>query len=208
MSRLLFALAIVCLAPAGASADPFPSTGDDPLKSWHLRLDTDATWGIGSQMYLGAQAHLIAQVPAWHTGRGSGSFDISFRGAYGNEAQFLAPWVDPEKVTGVNHRIQMQVGIGHGFHLTSSRRVSLGLHVLLGWNHLRGDFTVTYAAEDVFGEAAVRRNNPLVSGELTLAVRFSPRIGANLAIGAPFPTMTSYIIGMVHTGLGLSFYLL
>ncbi len=77
-----------------------------------LRLDLDATWGIGSQMFLAAETALLAQLPNWEASAATGSLAFALRAAYDHEAPFLAPWVNPDQIDGVSHRLQIQVASG------------------------------------------------------------------------------------------------
>ncbi len=173
----------------------------------HLQLDADATWGIGGQMFLGTQLRLAALIEHWQTRHAAGTWDLGVNFAYQNEPTFLAPWLDSSQVSGAGHRVQLVASLGHSAHLGRLRRVALGLHLYGGYNYWRSDYAVEYANEGVSGGAVVDDHLPVIGGELRLGVRVHRRVGLNLAIGAPFPTTTSYAISMLHVGLGLSFYL-
>jgi hypothetical protein len=180
---------------------------EDTFSDVHLRLDTDVTWGIGGQMYLGAQTHLLAQMPAWHGARSSGTFDVSLRAAYGNEGAYFAPWLDPEVVFSEGHRLQLQLGVGHAFHIGQQRRFTLGVQALAGWNHLTRVARITYTEEDFAAEGRSGDNDLVVSGELTMAYRLHDRVGLNLSLNAPVPLESTYIITMAQVGFGVSWYL-
>lgn len=184
-----------------------PGAGAERPSAVRVRLDTDATWGIGSQMYLGALAHAEAQVPVWATPRADGTWDVGLRVAYGHEGMYFAPWIDPETFHGANHRVATQVVLGTTVHLAPQRRVSLGLHVLAGLNTVVYEGTLTYAAEDFTYSSRWSRHTFLASADVTLAVRASDKVGFNLAVTAPFPTDSSYVIGLVSVAMGPSFYL-
>lgn len=186
-----------------------PHVAEDGHKSGrvHLQLDTDATWGIGGQMFLGAQVRFAALLEHWTTRRAIGTWDFAGALAYQNEAIFLLPFVDFRGVTGANHRTQLIVSAGHTAHMGRRRRVALGLHLFAGWNAWRSSYTVDYPAEDVHGSAVVVRHRPIVGVELRFAYRFHRRVGLNVMLGAPFPTASSYLITFGQFGLGLSFYL-
>lgn len=204
MTRL--ALAALLALPAVAAAEPFVQPGDT-LQDVHVRLDTDATWGIASQMTLGAIAHAQVQLPVWNSAGATGSFDPSLRIVYANEPVFLAPWVDPETSTPVQDRILIQGGIGHTFHATPKRRLSFGLHAMVGWQRWIRDITIHYDTEDVQGREVQVLDYVTITADVTLAYRISKNVGVNLTIGAPMPTATTPEIGMVHLGVGLSWYL-
>jgi hypothetical protein len=173
----------------------------------HLRLDTSATWGIGGQMFLGGQAHLGCQIPAWRTARASGTFDVGAQLAYGNEALFLAPWIDRETTSGATHRVQAVVVVGTTFHMGPEQRVSLGLQWFGGLNHWRSDYTVTIDEIGLDESAVVTRNLAVTGGQVTLAGRLSERVGLNLVLQAPLPLPSSYAVGLASIGVGPVFYL-
>jgi hypothetical protein len=197
---------LLLLASAFA-ADPHLPTDSTPDKRLHLRLDTDATWGIGGQMFLGAQAQLTGYAGVWRGARATGSLDVGLQLAYGNEATFLAPWIDPETTTGATHRVQLVATLGHTFHMGPQRRVSLGLQWFAGWNHWRSDYAMTIEEADIDEQAVVVRNLVTTGGQVTLAYRASKHVGVNLVITAPVPTPSSYAVGMVSVGVGPTFYL-
>ena len=91
--------------------------------------------------------------------------------------------------------------------MTEERRVALGLHALIGFNHFNRQAYIDWPDEGLVAERQRGDNNLVVSGEVTLAYRFHDHVGVNLAIGAPFPTESNYLITMVHTSAGLSFYI-
>lgn len=193
-------------APAWA-ADPFVGPTDGVGQNLHLRLDTDVTWGIGSQMYVGGLVHLDALLPVWHTRPGTGTFDFGLRLAYGNEGLYLAPWIDPDEISGSGNRVQVQASVGTTFHLTPQRRLAFALRVLAGWTMLHQHYTVTYADEDFSEEGTDVHNAFVASGDFTAAWRASRNVGVNLSLSAPFPTTSSYVIGLGQLGVGMSFYL-
>lgn len=199
-------LASLIAAPTARAADPFVSSTDAVGKVWHLRVDADATWGIGAQMYLGALAHAEGQLTVWHTGRATGTFDLGARVAYGNEAGFLAPWNDPDEIQGAGHRVATQAVLGTTFHFTPQRRVGLGLHLLAGHNVVVRDYTLTYADEGFTADTYDVRHDLIVSADLTISVRVARQVGLNLALTAPLPTDSSYVVGLGSIGLGVSFY--
>jgi hypothetical protein len=199
-------LAAALGAPAEAG-EPYV-TAEEPLRrAIHVRLDTDLTWGIGSQMYLGALAHTEGQLPVWRGEGATGTFDVGLRVAYGHEGLYFAPWIDRTQFQGANHRVATQVVVGTTTHVTPQRRLGVGVHALVGWNVVVSEGTLTYAAEDFTVTARGVRHDVIVSGDVTLAYRASRHVGVNLAITAPFPTASSYVIGMVSVGVGTSFYL-
>ncbi|MEZ4448374.1 MAG: hypothetical protein R3B09_02765 [Nannocystaceae bacterium] len=189
--------------------DPPPHVAEDGARSGrvHLQLDADATWGIGAQMFLGAQLRLAAVLEHWTTRRAIGTWDLGGAFAYQNEPTFLAPWIDRDVVDGAGHRVILVAHVGHTVHMGARRRWALGLHLYGGANYWRSAYSVAYPGEAVSGSAVVDRLLGVIGGELRLGYRFHRRVGANLAMGGPFPTSSSYGITLAHLGLGLSFFL-
>ena len=188
----------------GASVDGAGAGASAPAV--RLRLDTTATWGIGGQMFLGGAAHLSAQVRAWEAALASGSFDVGVQLAYGNEATFLAPWIDRETTSGATHRVQAVVVVGTTFQMGPQQRVSLGLQWFAGLNHWRSDYTVNIDEIGLDEAAVVSRNLAVTGGQVTLAGRLSERVGLVLVLQAPIPVPSSYAVGMVSVGLGPVFW--
>ncbi|MCA9720384.1 MAG: hypothetical protein KC468_37325 [Myxococcales bacterium] len=202
---LALALVLISASPEG----PAPHVAEDGGRSdrVHVQLDTDASWGVGGQMFLGAQLRAAALLEHWTTRLALGTWDFGVNFAYQNEPVFLAPWINRDQVTGAGHRVQLLATVGHSAHMGRRRRVALGLHLFGGWSYWRSAYSVRYPSESVAGEAVVARHHPIVGGEVRLAYRLHRRVGLNLAIGAPFPTNTSYAITFGHLCLGLSLYL-
>ena len=203
----LMAPLVLLAMPCAAFAAPHPSAQDRHPSDVHLRLDTDASWGIGSQMFLGGQLNLHIQLPVWRARQLGGTFDLGFRGAYGNEPAFLAPWRDSDD-SDLAQRFQTQLGLGHTLHLGKQRRFALGTHVWAGWNHYRKQVTVDFKQENVSGKAQTQFNHFLVTGEFSMAYRLHDNVGINLAVGAPFPTLSSYILTLLHANIGFTFYMM
>jgi hypothetical protein len=90
------------------------------------------------------------------------------------------------------HPLVLAAHLGHTVHMSKRRRVALSLSAYAGLNHWRSSDSVSYADEDLSGSAVVSRNLPVVGGELRLGYRFHRRVGAQLVLGAPAPTATSY----------------
>ena len=200
-------IAVLALVVQTWAAEPFftaEAVADQPL---HLRLDTAASWGIGGQMFLGAQVHLAGQVGVWNTGRGTGSFDFGLQANYGNEATFLAPWIDRETTTGATHRVQLVATVGHTAHVGPQRRFSVGVQWFVGWNHWRSQYAVDLAEAGVQEKAVVQRDLLTTGGQVTLGYRISRHVGVNLFMAAPLPTPSSYAVGLASLGLGPTFYL-
>lgn len=206
VAALIGWILVFAYSPTAMASAPHVTSEDALRKALHLRVDANGSWGIGSQMYLGGQVHGFLQWSMWHSRLATGSLDLSLRMAYGYEPAFFAPWRDPNDGQ-INERFQGQIGIGHTFHMGSKRNVSLGFSVLFGWNHFHQYAPVDWPDVEVKGEATVRHNHLVISGEMTLAFRFHQRVGLNLAVSAPFPTITSYLITMVQVSAGLSLYL-
>jgi len=192
--------------PPSARAPHLPAGGLD--NRTHLRLEGDFIYGIGGQSFFGAQAHLMAYRGLWSTRHAIGSLDLGLRLAYGNEPTWAAPWIDRDQVTGATHRVQALLTAGHTFHMGRRRRAALGMHLHGGLNHWRSAYALEYAQEDVHGKAVVRRNRFITGAEATFAYRFSRHVGANVTLGGPFPSQSSYLVGLFFVGAGLSFYVL
>jgi hypothetical protein len=202
-------LAVVLALASDPPPPPAPHVSEDGRKSGrvHVQLDGDAIFGIGAQMFLGMQLHAAALVEHWTTRHAIGTWDFGGTFAYQNEAIFLAPFIDPDKVRGAGHRTQLLATAGHTVHMGNRRRVALGLHLFGGWNAWRSDYTVSYADEDVHGHGVVVRHRAVVGTEIRFAYRFHRNVGFNVIAGALMPTTSSYLITFGHMGVGLSFYL-
>lgn len=200
--------ALLAAAP-DAVASPAPHVAEDGQRSArpHLQLDADALWGIGGQMFLGAQLRLVTVLEHWATTKALGTWDLGGAFAYHNEATFLAPWIDRDAIDGAGHRLVLVAHVGHTVHMGRRRRLGLGLHVFGGWNYWRSAYSVHYPEAEVSGSAVVDRHLAVVGGEVRVTYRLHRRVGVNLAIGAPAPTASNYAITIAHLGLGLSFYL-
>ena len=200
---------LVAWALQGAVAGEEPHVPEDGSASprWHVRLDATATWGIGGQMFLGVDLHPSAYRTVWTAPGATGTVDLGFDLHYGNEAGFLAPWVDTEKVSGANHRVQALATAGGTFHLTARRRFGLGMHLLAGLNQWVSAYTVDYAAEDFSDRAVVQQASFLAGGRLTFSYRVHRHVGVTVIATGFLPTESSYAISFGHVGLGLTFYL-
>lgn len=203
---MIRALALCCLA-SPALAAPHVTAEDTLVHDVHVRLDTDATWGVGSQMFFGFSTRATAQLPVWHGRGASGSFDLGLGLAYDNEGSYFAFWLDPDEVRGAGHRVATTVRLGHTFHIGRVRRVGFGIHVWGGHNAFVRQYTVTYAAEDFEGSGREVRHAGVVGGDLDLSIRLAPRVGLHLLASAPLPTASSYEITLGRVGLGLSWFL-
>jgi hypothetical protein len=199
--------ALLMLAGSASAAEPHLPEDGSVDRTVHVRLDTDATWGIGGQMFLGASAHGTAYVGAWKSKRATGSVDFGLQLAYQNEPTFLAFWIDPEQVKGATHRVQALATVGHTFHMGGKRQVALGLHWFAGLNHWDSAYSLDYNQEDVHGKASVKDDLFVTGADVALAYRFSKHVGVNLALQAPMPTASSYAITFGSIGLGLTYYL-
>ena len=189
------------------TAAPHIAEGGETARRLHLQLDGAFTFGIGGQSALGAQLHLTGLTALWNAGPATGSLDVGLQLAYGNEPPALAFWLAGVDAQGANHRVQAVATVGHTLHVGQQRRASLGLHVFAGWNHWRSAFTVRYPGEGVEGSATVSRDLFVSGAELKAAYRLSRRVGLHLVAGVPFPTASSYAIGLFFIGAGLSTYL-
>lgn len=206
------ALAAAVLAPASASAadsvPPHVVAGAAEHGRVHVRVDGDALFGIGGQAFLGTGVQGIVDTEVWRTRRATGTLGGGLAFSYHNEPTFLAPWIDRERVSGATHRLQTLAVLGHGIHIGKHRRFALDLQLRGGWNHWRSDYVVDYADEGLHGRTLMTRNNFVVAGRVQLGVRVSKRVGVHALMGAPFPTRSSYVLGMFEVGLGLTVHLL
>ncbi|MFO7562127.1 MAG: hypothetical protein R6X02_05760 [Enhygromyxa sp.] len=173
----------------------------------HLQLSGDATFSIGGQMALGANLNVLAGYAIWDAGRATGTFEFGAQLQYANEPTWLAPWIDRERVSGAGHRIDAVLLVGHGFWMGKRRRAYLGAQLYAGLNHWRSIYAVEYAEESVSGEAKVARSHFVGGGQLSLGYRLGERVGVHGLIGAPFPSASSYALGIAFVGLGLSVHL-
>lgn len=205
--KLTAALLTLTLSSPARAGDPHIGEDGEVGHKVHVRLDTDATWGIGGQMFLGAEAHGTAYVGVWNTKRATGSVDFGLQLAYQNEPTFLAFWIDRDEVKGATHRLQALATVGHTFHMGGKRQVALGLHWFAGLNHWDSAYSLDYAHEDVHGKLSVKDDLFVTGGEVELAYRFSRYVGVNLSLLAPMPTESSYAITFGSIGLGLTYYL-
>ncbi|MCA9690156.1 MAG: hypothetical protein KC636_11145 [Myxococcales bacterium] len=194
---------------AAPSEKPAPHVAEDGSRSdrVHLQLDSSALWGIGGQMFLGAQLRFAALFEHWTTRLALGTWDVGLAFAYQNEPLFLAFFVDNTGVSGATHRTQLVVHGGHTVHMGRRRRSALGLYLFGGWTAWRSAYTVSYPAEDVNASGAEVRHKPVAGGELRFVQRLHRRVGLNIVAGGVFPTASSYVITFGHIGVGLSFYL-
>jgi hypothetical protein len=211
MNRALRAVWLAAVAavigPAALAADPYLGASGEADHRVHVRLDTDATWGIGGQMFLGASAHGTGYVGAWNTPHATGSVDVGLQLHYQNEPVFLAFWIDPTEVTGAVQRVQAVATVGHTFHMGGRRQVALGVRWFAGLNHWDSTYTVNYANEGVQGKATVRDDLFVTGAQVDVAYRCAKHVGVNLQLNAPMPTASSYAITFGSIGAGLSWYL-
>jgi hypothetical protein len=206
---LLLALAAVSPARAEPSlrAAPHVAEGGEDTRRLHLLVDGVATFGIGGQMAVGGLARATGYLAVWNTRRATGTLDLGVALAYQNEPVGLAPWLAGKDVTGAGHRVHALLSLGHTVHLGRRRRSALGLALVGGLSHWISSYALVYPTEGVRGRDTVRHTDPLIGGELRYGYRFSERVGLVLVAGAPFPTQSSYVIGMFHVGLGLTVHL-
>ena len=196
----------VLLATA-ALAGPYVAPDGAHDHRTHLRLDTAASWGIGGQIFLGAQAHLASQTPVWTGAHATATVDAGLQLSYGNEATFLAPWVDRETTSGATHRVDTVAVAGVTFHAGPQRRVSVGLQWFAGLNVWRSDYTLVVPEAGIDEHRVVQRLLPTTGGQVTIAGRLSERVGVQLFLQAPIPTPSSYAVGLASLGVGPVFYL-
>ncbi|HLT37929.1 MAG TPA: hypothetical protein VK034_16705 [Enhygromyxa sp.] len=200
-------IAVTLIAALLAAEPPAPHVGEGKDGRIHLQLDGHATFSIGGQMALGANLDLLGSCAIWATARATGTHEFGAQLQYANEPTWLAPWIDRTRVAGAGHRINVLVLMGHGFWMGKHRRAYLGVRLYAGMNHWLSSYTVEYPDESVRGSAKVYRNHFVGGGQLALGYRFSERVGVQALIGAPFPTASSYAIGIAFAGLGLSVHL-
>jgi hypothetical protein len=206
-ARVFFVLASIALASPALAEEPHLARGDSssPL---HLRIDANFHYGIGGQSALGVLVNTTGYAAVWDDANATGSLDVGVMAFYANEPTALAPWLSGLDVDGAGHRFQLLATVGHSFHMLDDRSLVLGLHVYAGWNAWVSDYAVTYPNENVRGSATVTRHHFVGGGMLALAYRFSERVGIDLALGGPFPTTSSYVIGMFFVSAGVSIFVL
>jgi hypothetical protein len=200
----------LCLTAALLAAEPRQEPSITPAGKdgrIHLQLNGAAMFSVGGQMALGANLNLIASRAIWDAGKATGAFEFGTQLQYANEPTWLAPWIDSKQISGAGHRIDWVVLAGHGFYMGKRRRVYLGTHLYAGWNHWLSSYEVNYEAESVSGSAKVSRNHFVGGGQVSLGYRFSQRVGVHMLLGGPFPTSSSYAIGIAFAGLGLTVHL-
>lgn len=206
---LLLLASITLAAPARAEETRRPHlVAGEASSPLHLRLDASFHYGIGGQSALGALLHLTGYAAVWDDANATGSLDVGVLAFYANEPTGLAPWLAGIDVEGAGHRSQLLATVGHTFHMLSGRELALGLHLFAGWNAWISDYAIEYADENVRGRATVARHHFVSGGLLALAYRFSDYVGVDLAVGAPFPTVSSYVAGMFFASLGVSIFLM
>ena len=158
-------------------------------------------------MFLGTQIRTAALLEHWTTRRAIGTWDFAGIVEYGNEPRFLAPWIDPAQVRGAGHRLRLLGSVGHSVHMGKRRRAALGLHVYGGYNLWVTSYSVNYASEGVKGDATEAFHRPVVGGQLRFALRLHRNVGWSVAVDAPVPTTTGYIITLMQVATGLTIYL-
>lgn len=208
---LLVTLVVVCAAPAARAeaelaAAPHIAEGGETGRSLHVLVDTAFTYGIGGQSDLGVLVRATGYVAEWNTRRATGTLDFGVQLAYQNEPTALAPWIDRQEVSGAGHHLNALLTLGQTIFMGPRRRASLGLLLFGGWSHWISSYSLVYANEGVEGSATVQRSDFVAGGELKFGYRFSRRLGMNVVAGAPFPTQSSYLIGMFYVGVGLTAY--
>lgn len=199
---------VAVLAASGAAADerPVHVVAGEPAETLHVRVDTTGTFGIGGQSFFGTLIHGSLGVTLWDVEGATGSFDAGLAFGYHNEPVFMAPWLSGDEVSGAGHRVQVLAVAGHTFHMLPGRELSLALQLYGGWSRWISSYSVDYDGEGVHGEATIERDYPIAGGQLTFSGRVADILGLHLVLGGPFPTESSYVIGMFHVGLGLSFH--
>ena len=208
---LLVALVTVCAAKAARAevelaAAPHVAEGGETGRRLHVLVDTAFTYGIGGQSALGALARATGYTAVWNTRRATGTVDLGLQLAYQNEPIALAPWIDGDNVTGAGHHINVALALGHTIHMGQRRRASLGLLIFGGWSHWVSSYSLVYPREGITGSETVRHDDFIAGGELEFRYRFSRYVGMNVVAGAPFPTQSSYVIGMFYVGVGLTVF--
>lgn len=206
LTLIALSLAAALLAGEPRPAPHMPESGGKDGRI-HLQLDRDVTFGVGGQMAMGANTGLTASLAVWDAGRATGAFEFGTMFRYSNEPTWLAPWIDRTKIEGSNHRIDWVATAGHGFWMGKRRRFYLGTHLYAGWNYWLSQYKVRYPDEAVSGSAKIARSHVAVGAQLGFAYRFSKRWGIHVLVGGPFPTASSYAIGLVFGGIGLTLHL-
>jgi hypothetical protein len=193
-------------ATVEARAAPHLNEGEEREHRLHIAVDTAFTYGIGGQSALGALARATGYTAVWNTRRATGTVDLGLQLAYQNEPIALAPWIDGDNVTGAGHHINVALALGHTIHMGQRRRASLGLLIFGGWSHWVSSYSLVYPREGITGSETVRHDDFIAGGELEFRYRFSRYVGMNVVAGAPFPTQSSYVIGMFYVGVGLTVF--
>lgn len=198
---------VVLLADPSASVSK-PHVPEDGARLDHVnvQLDADALIGIGGQPFLGSGFRAVAMIPAWHSHRALGTWDLGGSFAYHNEPLFLL-FVDTHGARGANHRTVLAARVGHTVHMGKRRRTALGLDVYGGWNAWRSEYSFSYPGEGVAGSAVTVRHKPMIGAEMRLSQRLHRRVGLHFAVAGVAPTSSSFVITFTHVGVGLSFYL-
>lgn len=174
----------------------------------HVSVDAAATYGIASQSALGLLVRGSGSLPVWSTGFATGTLDFGLQLSYLNEPVALAPWIDPNEVSGAGHLVSLVATLGHTIFMGRGRRSSLGLLVFGGWSHKAATYALDWEREGISGSGSFHHDDPVVGAELRYGYRFSRHVGATLYAGAPLPTQSAYVIGMLYVGVGLTLYVL
>jgi hypothetical protein len=211
-----FAALVVALVTVGAAqvaqaevelrAAPHIAEGGEGGHRLHVLVDGVFTYGIGGQSDLGVLVRATGYTAEWNTRRATGTLDFGVQLAYQNEPVALAPWLADIDVSGAGHHINALFTLGQTVYLGQRRRASLGLLIFGGLSHWISSYSLVYPTEGIEGSATVQHSDFIAGGELKFGYRFSRYLGMNIVAGAPFPTQSSYVIGMFYVGVGLTAY--
>lgn len=202
---LLAAISAALLAVTGVSraedTAPTPAPRVDPVVSG--TLDLTATYGIGANSTLGAQAHGVVHLTGWSTGFARGTVDLGQVIGFQDEPQFLQ-YVQTDGLTNDAQRLNVWWTLGHTFFLGGERRSLLGAHVFAGWTQ------VFSQAELVRPELAIDRSEADTYGRFNVGAMLkydyllTDWLGLDVQAVGPFPVQPSYVTTLFHVGVGLT----
>jgi hypothetical protein len=189
-------------------ADPLIRAGGEHDRRLLLSLRTTFLYGTFSPG-LGGQIQVAVGKPAWSTRRATGTLEAGVAVSYLAGAKLLYPWMTdaPQtRVSGADHHLRLQLTLGHTFHLGRQRRSSLGVHVFVGVDHLRSQWTQTYEREGLHGSGTFSHDTFVFGPELSYAYRLTRRVSLNLLLGGtpPVPGLPGTPGSLLYAGAGLT----
>jgi hypothetical protein len=200
-SLLLLALAGVASAVEGEVTKETPR-----VQRRALHVDVDALFVYsGLETGLGALVRVALYGPVWNTRGATGTLDGGLEVGYQNHpVTLLYPPGSAETVSGGGHRVNLWLTLGHTLHMTRSRRLSLGLHALVGWTRSIVDGALANSRENVGGRFTTTHDVLATGLQVKLAVRVTRHVGVALyATGFPFKYEWADT-GYFSAGLGLT----